>query len=209
MLCEHAYDLPDPPPVEVVVEGAGPGAAGAGPVAACAPMHATYALVELLKNALVATVERHRDAHGDDALEDGVDDLAPVVVRLAETDAGVRVAIVDEGGGIDAPTLAACLGLRPSLSQRYDRLDEPGGSYNSGSQKPISGVGMGLPMSRLFAAHLGGTLTLASNHGPPFGEGVGPRFSTTATFVLPAPTALSTRESLPPPPEEDMSWARR
>ena len=55
------YDLEEPPPIAVVEEPSVDGGGGDddGLTAPCAPHHATYVLCELIKNALVATVERH------------------------------------------------------------------------------------------------------------------------------------------------------
>ena len=106
--------------------------------AACVPAHATHVVRELLKNALVARIEKHVAKHGpnSDAWDE---ELPPVEIAVAAS----TISVVDHGGGLEDPD--ALLRIRPDLSSRYDRLDEPGGSYNSGSQKPISGVGMGLP----------------------------------------------------------------
>ena len=129
LVCEHAYDLADPPPVSIADDGS---------AAACVPAHATHVVRELLKNALVATIEKHVAKHGpnSDAWDE---ELPPVEIAVAAS----TISVVDRGGGLEDPD--ALLRIRPDLSSRYDRLDEPGGSYNSGSQKPISGVGMGLP----------------------------------------------------------------
>ena len=129
LVCEHAYDLADPPPVSIADDGS---------AAACVPAHATHVVRELLKNALVATIEKHVAKHrpNSDAWDE---ELPPVEISVAAS----TISVVDHGGGLEDPD--ALLRIRPDLSSRYDRLDEPGGSYNSGSQKPISGVGMGLP----------------------------------------------------------------
>ena len=222
LVCEHAYDLADPPPVSIADDGS---------AAACVPAHATHVVRELLKNALVATIEKHVAKHGpnSDAWDE---ELPPVEIAVAAS----TISVVDHGGGLEDPD--ALLRIRPDLSSRYDRLDEPGGSYNSGSQKPISGVGMGLPlcgnqisgarrhrrdvvlvtasaqwrggsrrsmqyfhtglpMSKLYAAHYGGALTLASAAGG-------------AVATLELPTDGDRPEALPAAPDvQNTSFGRR
>ena len=221
LVCEHAYDLADPPPVSIADDGS---------AAACVPAHATHVVRELLKNALVATIEKHVAKHGpnSDAWDE---ELPPVEIAVAAS----TISVVDHGGGLEDPD--ALLRIRPDLSSRYDRLDEPGGSYNSGSQKPISGVGMGLPlcgnqisgarrhrdvvlvtasaqwrggsrrsmqyfhtglpMSKLYAAHYGGALTLASAGGG-------------AVATLELPTDGDRPEALPAAPDvQNTSFGRR
>ena len=221
LVCEHAYDLADPPPVSISDDGS---------AAACVPAHATHVVRELLKNALVATIEKHVAEHGpnSDAWDE---ELPPVEIAVAAS----TISVVDHGGGLEDPD--ALLRIRPDLSSRYDRLDEPGGSYNSGSQKPISGVGMGLPlcgnqisgarrhrdvvlvtasakwrggsrrsmqyfhtglpMSKLYAAHYGGALTLASADGG-------------AVATLELPTDGDRPEALPAAPDvQNTSFGRR
>ena len=189
MLTEYAYDLLEPPVVD---------ATGGDVSAFCVPHHVTYVVHELLKNALVATVERRIRDHGRDADDDDFP-LSPVEVALAAGDGEVVVEVTDRGGGMTEDQIATCLALRPGLA-RYDRLDDPGGHCNSGSLAPISGVGMGLPMAKLYARHFGGGLRLASD----LGAG-----TTTATVSL--PTDVGTPEALPPPPAAANTppWGRR
>ena len=157
------------------------------------------------------------------------------IVGRAADGGGARVVVSDEGGGMPAAELAACLAVRPDLTARYERVDDPGGSatraepsmavtlvvrgkratvdawrvsslggsYNSGSA-PISGVGMGLPLSRLYATHLGGALRLEPASGDGSIAGV------TATFELPAhPDAPEALPPLPPGRDSTAAWARR
>ena len=181
LVCEHAYDLADPPPVSIADDGS---------AAACVPAHATHVVRELLKNALVATIEKHVAKHGSNS-DAWDEELPPVEIAVAAS----TISVVDHGGGLEEPD--ALLRIRPDLSSRYDRLDEPGGSYNSGSQKPISGVGMGLPMSKLYAEHYGGALTLASAGGG-------------AVATLELPTDGDRPEALPAAPDvQNTSFGRR
>ena len=220
LVCEHAYDLADPPPVSIADDGS---------AAACVPAHATHVVRELLKNALVATIEKHVAQHGSNS-DAWDEELPPVEIAVAAS----TISVVDHGGGLEDPD--ALLRIRPDLSSRYDRLDEPGGSYNSGSQKPISGVGMGLPlcgnqisprrrrdvvlviasaqwrggsrtsmqyfhtglpMSKLYAAHYGGALTLATAGGG-------------AVATLELPTDGDRPEALPAAPDvQNTSFGRR
>jgi len=181
LVCEHAYDLADPPPVAITDDGS---------AAACVAAHATHVVRELLKNALVATIEKHVEKHGSNS-DVWDEDLPPVEIAVEAS----TISVKDAGGGLDDANVL--MSIRPDLSSRYDRLDEPGGSYNSGSQKPISGVGMGLPMSKLYAAHYGGELTLASANG-----------GTVACLKL--PTDGDRPEALPAAPDvQNTTFGRR
>ena len=123
LVCEHAYDLADPPPVSIADDGS---------AAACVPAHATHVVRELLKNALVATIEKHVAKHGpnSDAWDE---ELPPVEIAVAAS----TISVVDHGGGLEDPD--ALLRIRPDLSSRYDRLDERAARVlQLDSQKPIS-----------------------------------------------------------------------
>ena len=155
-----------------------------------APHHVRHVAFELFKNAFRASMDSAAERAGDDGDESADDDddddderaLAPPVRVLARRrDADVEVAIVDAGGGMARDAAAAALRLRAGA--RYDRL-EAQQSYAM-VESPLSGNGVGLPISRLYARHFGGELEID----------VATPGTTRALFRLPLATSLP--ENLP------------
>ena len=154
-----------------------------------APHHVRHVAFELFKNAFRASMDSAAEHAGDESVDTGDDDdddderaLAPPVRVLARRrDADVEVAIVDAGGGMARDAAAAALRLRAGA--RYDRL-EAQQSYAM-VESPLSGNGVGLPISRLYARHFGGELEID----------VATPGTTRALFRLPLATSLP--ESLP------------
>ncbi|CAJ1424580.1 unnamed protein product [Effrenium voratum] len=158
------------------------------------PKYLLYIVSELLKNAVRATVESHTDKA-----------LPPVHVAVSGDELGCCCRISDEGGGIpqaelpkvwsylyttaepietttsrkavDAPVDPRLLEQAICEAGHADPMDRCG--------SPIAGLGCGLPLSRLYAKHFGGSVELQSM--PRFGtdayvyinrltENVGPQF---------------------------------
>ena len=92
----------------------------------------------VLKNALVATIEKHVAKHGPNSTP-GTRSCRRSRSRSRRRPSPSSIAA--EAWRI--PT--RCCASGRTCRRATTGLDEPGGSYNSGSQKPISGVGMGLP----------------------------------------------------------------
>lgn len=125
------------------------------------PAHLHYVLVELLKNALRATVERHADA----------DSLPDVKVVIARGNHDVTIKVSDEGGGIPNRDVPKCWNyLHSTAATAFGELegddDLAGSLTGSGgggiSVGPLAGYGFGLPLARLYAKYFGGRLTLMS-----------------------------------------------
>lgn len=121
----------------------------------CVPRALRYIVRELLKNSCRATVEHWADVPGVDL------DTKPINVEVTAESAGVMICVSDVGGGIPSHLrrqvwsyLFTTAGCRPSGS-KVARATE------------LAGCGVGLPMLRLYAKQLGGTLdfTTFPGHG--------------------------------------------
>lgn len=162
------------------------------------PSHMHYICFELLKNAMRATVARHGDSSAPPP-------PVRVVAAFGEEQLGVRIS--DEGGGI--PLAHASRVWRYAYTTAPTPLleiDDGDGQQSAqppqGLSRPaLSGYGMGLPLSRLYAQYLGGRLELRSleGHGTDCFLYV-PRLGA-ACEALPAMVRLSPaeRESTPQP----------
>mmetsp|Transcript_22979 Transcript_22979/g.47798 ORF Transcript_22979/g.47798 Transcript_22979/m.47798 type:complete len:450 (+) Transcript_22979:37-1386(+) len=143
------------------------------------PDHLHYILLELLKNALRATVETH-----------GVDsDFPPVEVIIADGKANedVAIKIADEGGGIPRSVIHKIWSYLfttadPSIQEGLVAFS---GEVDHSTDSPLAGLGYGLPISRSYARYFGGDVSIMSLDG----------FGTDAFVYL--PRLGSSREPLP------------
>jgi pyruvate dehydrogenase kinase 2/3/4 len=148
------------------------------------PMHMHYIILELMKNALRATVQRHmRDEAtgkvktfaqivGD---EDEIEEtLPPVKIVISVGDEDVTFKISDEGGGIPRSELAWVWTYMHSTAARPNSIAigsmlMPGNTTiheeDNDTSTPLAGYGVGLPMSRLYARYFGGDLDIKSMEG--------------------------------------------
>ncbi|KAH3886542.1 3-methyl-2-oxobutanoate dehydrogenase [lipoamide] kinase, mitochondrial-like [Dreissena polymorpha] len=125
-----------------------------------------YILVELLKNALRATVEFH--------MEKGHDQLPPVRVTVSVNNTDFIIRISDHGGGIPHKickriweynfSTETPQDRRPQTVSLFGGMMDPRGSGGPSSTK-MHGYGFGLPMSRAYAEFLGGSLTMETMQG--------------------------------------------
>jgi pyruvate dehydrogenase kinase 2/3/4 len=128
------------------------------------PDHIQYILLELLKNSMRATVEFH-----------GVDNPMPpikVIIADGEDNEDVVIKVSDEGGGIARSNMKKIWSylfttadksalenfVSTSATEDFENKD-----FNTAS--PLAGLGYGLPISRCYARHFGGDLTLMSMEG--------------------------------------------
>eukprot|EP00922_Rhytidocystis_sp_ex-Travisia-forbesii_P008270 GHVS01012185.1.p1 GENE.GHVS01012185.1~~GHVS01012185.1.p1 ORF type:complete len:618 (-),score=110.89 GHVS01012185.1:541-2313(-) len=123
----------------------------------CVPCYIFSAAIELLKNALRATVEHHRVT----ALSPDVP-MSPVKVIVKHTTDNLLLEVRDNGGGIpisDQPRVWSF--TYTTAPPAYDR---PGAFANntSGELPPLAGCGVGLPLSRLYIQYIGGDVWLNS-----------------------------------------------
>jgi len=129
------------------------------------PDHIHYILVELLKNSMRATVEFH-----------GVDNPMPpikVIIADGEDNEDVVIKVSDEGGGIKRSNMKKIWSYLFTTADK-DALeafvtpsgaDAPGNFSDFNTSSPLAGLGYGLPISRCYARHFGGDLTLMSMEG--------------------------------------------
>jgi pyruvate dehydrogenase kinase 2/3/4 len=146
--------------------------------------HLEYIIGELLRNSIQAVMEKYRDSTADPP---------PIEVLICEASQYVTLRISDRGGGVPReifPTLWSFskgprtqdrlenLGQVPTLAATMQELEVPlemepsiKGSYREGSLSTLSSrppnlrLGMGLPMSRVYAEYWAGSLELHSLEG--------------------------------------------
>lgn len=116
------------------------------------PGYLRYIMVELLKNSFKATLT----SFGPDEIED-----RPIHVLICRDDTQVLIRVSDRAGGIPSH-----VGDR-IWSYLYGAAAREAQTAHSKSRTatPLSGYGVGLPLSRLHARYLGGKLDLTSYPG--------------------------------------------
>ena len=143
------------PEVEVVV--AAPASKAASMPLSCmvVPEYLQFALSELLKNSVAASVERFGAA--------ALDDAPPVIVTVSGDREFIGICVADSAGGIPG---------RPGVTDRFAYFGSTAPPpvvdsyhYSRTHGAPFSGLGLGLLRSRLYAHHLGGSLALVSQPG--------------------------------------------
>ncbi|XP_045171800.1 3-methyl-2-oxobutanoate dehydrogenase [lipoamide] kinase, mitochondrial-like isoform X2 [Mercenaria mercenaria] len=124
-----------------------------------------YILVEILKNALRATVENHIDS---------LENLPPVTVTIASNKIDFIIRVSDRGGGIPHQIVNKIWDYNFTTAgtmqdNRVDRglLGEFVDPRSSGgvTSSRMHGYGFGLPASRAYAEYLGGAITLETMQG--------------------------------------------
>ena len=132
------------------------------------PVHLEYILLELIKNAMRATVEF---AWSTAAADRG--DLSPIAVTISESAKFITIRVCDRGGGID-PDSESAVWTYGFTSVQTDEdagggatgmLGTGGGPDPAYDSDPIAGLGFGLPLSKTYAKYFGGDLRILSMHG--------------------------------------------
>lgn len=143
------------------------------------PRYLFYIFSELLKNSVRATVEQYPGM--------GSEDLPPVEILICGDEVVCSCRISDQGGGIPVESLDKVWSYFYTTADRIDSpvsrgaVDAPadlrwlgkratemvgngGGGVseeiNSMLSSPLAGLGCGLPLSRLYASYLGGSVQL-------------------------------------------------
>jgi len=113
------------------------------------PSHIYYITFEVIKNAMQATVNHNWDS---------LHNLPPIRVLVCQSVDDITIKISDLGGGVDRVT--------SEKMWKYLYSTTPRASLTSESV-PLSGLGYGLPLSRLYARYFQGDVKVASyeNHG--------------------------------------------
>jgi signal transduction histidine kinase len=160
-----------------------------------------YVLLELLKNAMRAVVDKHigRDkGNGDDSDEElGNIHVKLSLVRRSDSlpgECNINIAVIDSGDGVSAEVIQSSLHKLgnsngsdnnsnnidgASEGKLWSRLDDQV-SYMP-ARSPLHGIGIGLAMSQSYAQYLGGSLNIESGAG----WGVNGGSGTTATLSFP------------------------
>lgn len=159
---------------DVIIEG------DQGTAACCVPSHIHHILFEVLKNAFRATVL----AHGD-----SISTLPPIKVRLVQGSEEVCVVIQDRACGMSRAMVNKAFDYLYTSAEPAEDLVTLQRSYQPVGD-PMTGMGVGLPVSRLYARHFGGDLRLFSIQGD----------GTTACLYI--PRDITIREQLPRLPWE-------
>jgi len=113
------------------------------------PSHIYHMSFEVMKNAMQATVNNNWDK---------LDKLPPIKVLICQSDNDITIKISDLGGGVDRTTAEKMF--------KYLYTTSPKASLTKESA-PLSGLGYGLPLARLYARYFQGDIKAASyeNHG--------------------------------------------
>jgi len=112
------------------------------------PAHIYHMSLEVMKNAMQATVE-----HNWASLDKG---LPPIKVLVCQSDRDITIKVSDLGGGVDRATAERMF--------KYLFTKPPRPSI-TGESVPLSGYGYGLPLSRLYARYFQGDIKAASYEG--------------------------------------------
>jgi pyruvate dehydrogenase kinase 2/3/4 len=126
------------------------------------PTYLHYILLELLKNALRATMETHKDS----AI------LPPVQVVIADgtENEDVVIKVADEGGGIPRSQIDKIWSYLFTTANENIQKIFVGGvladhKKDHSQEAPLAGLGYGLPISRAYCRYFGGDLDLISMEG--------------------------------------------
>jgi len=118
------------------------------------PRYLFYIVSELLQNSARATLEAYRATPADGRPAEP----APILVTVCADQKQVAIRISDHGGGVS-------FGNSEKIwSYQFSTSAQPFEVYADGCS-PLSGWGMGLPVSRLYAEYLGGKLELMNMPG--------------------------------------------
>lgn len=129
-----------------------------------------YILVELMKNALRATVDAHMTRNAAGLVN--CDDMPPVRVLVTSPSSMSHacVCIEDEGKGIPRSQMDLVMSYtyttaaKPAL-ELMEAVNHHHSSSEEVDMSPLAGYGFGLPVSRMYARCFGGDLTLQSIEG--------------------------------------------
>lgn len=127
------------------------------------PTYLHYILVELLKNALRATMETHETSSG--ALPN-----VKVIIADGNHNEDVVIKIADEGGGISRSQMDKIWSYlyttaSPKIQQSTFHSSTANNESDFSIKSPLAGLGYGLPISRSYCRYFGGDLDLLSMEG--------------------------------------------
>jgi pyruvate dehydrogenase kinase 2/3/4 len=122
------------------------------------PTYLHYILLELLKNAMRATVERHMDS---------MKSFPPVQVVIADgrDNEDIVIKVADIGGGIPRSNMKKIWSYLFTTADPKIQKDFIGAKDHDPNNSPLAGLGFGLPISRSYARYFNGELTIMSMEG--------------------------------------------
>ncbi|KAJ2477808.1 hypothetical protein IWW56_004111 [Coemansia sp. RSA 2131] len=126
------------------------------------PTHLDYMLTELLKNAFCASLK---------SVQNTDNEIPPVVITVSKGDSRVAIRVRDRGGGIPSQIHDQVFDYSFTTT-KHTSFDDPGedvvpsdGSTHVADANAISGLGFGLPMTKIYAEYFGGMLNIISLEG--------------------------------------------
>jgi pyruvate dehydrogenase kinase 2/3/4 len=128
------------------------GVGGANAQATVIGSYVSYIAIELLKNSVRATVERYGELN--------VDDAPPITVLVSATASEVGFVVSDVGGGIPMSHRGSSFEYFATSAPKV--LEQTGYAYSRAFGDALAGYGIGLPMARVYARHLGGDMQIAT-----------------------------------------------
>mmetsp|Transcript_29363 Transcript_29363/g.34569 ORF Transcript_29363/g.34569 Transcript_29363/m.34569 type:complete len:411 (+) Transcript_29363:109-1341(+) len=128
------------------------------------PSHVHFIMLELLKNSMRATMEKHGEAGND---ENSNKELPRVRVVIADgvDNEDVVIKISDEGGGICRSNMSRIWSYLFTTADPEVQKSMLGGSTDFSTSSPLAGLGYGLPIARTYVRYFGGDLKLMSMEG--------------------------------------------
>jgi signal transduction histidine kinase len=151
------------------------------------PDHLEYILVELLKNSMRFTFEKHAPKELQELVKDSTSsstlsgtDAEPVVapiqtdvilpeirITIGRSENDITFRVSDQGGGIDKDLLSNLWSYSHASKRLFFNFKEmPKLAAKVEERIPeMLHLGLGLPMSRVYANYFGGSITLNSMHG--------------------------------------------
>ncbi|KAI8056730.1 branched-chain alpha-ketoacid dehydrogenase, partial [Syncephalis plumigaleata] len=133
-------------------------------VFACIPDHVEYALHELLRNSMRATLQKRQEAMKKDPSLAKIP-LAPIRVTVAEGPADLIFRVSDQGGGINSNDCARLWHFGSDGFRAFETVPELAGKVGEEAARPNVRLGIGLLMARVYAEYWGGGLDLQSMPG--------------------------------------------
>lgn len=125
------------------------------------PAYLHYILLELIKNAMRATMDRHLHSSAIPPIE--------VVIADGTNNEDVVIKIQDEGGGIprsQVDKIWSYLFTTADKKVQQNMIGKSSGNRKDHSnESPLAGLGYGLPISRSYCRYFGGDLDLISMEG--------------------------------------------
>eukprot|EP00638_Chattonella_subsalsa_P007902 CAMPEP_0117752218 /NCGR_PEP_ID=MMETSP0947-20121206/11475_1 /TAXON_ID=44440 /ORGANISM="Chattonella subsalsa, Strain CCMP2191" /LENGTH=359 /DNA_ID=CAMNT_0005570819 /DNA_START=275 /DNA_END=1354 /DNA_ORIENTATION=+ len=121
------------------------------------PEHLHYMIQEILKNSCKAVMDTHKDSV----------EKPPIIitVRPKNQNRDLEIKVSDKGGGIPSESLSHVWSYFYTSTNEQIQENFMKDTKFGDSAPPLSGLGHGLPLSRVYARYFGGDLKLVSHEG--------------------------------------------